>query len=114
MPYQKETFGKNDVRSVVNQAIEQKEGRMVDGSIKWTDVKFYEVVVFGRLVSSDSTAMEISIAYSKRSLAKEKKIPAELIFTIKSCHPFVRRLLVYSQPKKRSKQEYVPAWYVLA
>jgi hypothetical protein len=114
MPYQKETFGANDVNSVLNQAIEQKEGKKVNGSIKWVDVRFYEVVVFGRLVSSDSTAMEISIAYGKRSLAKEKKIPAELIFTIKSCHPFVQRLLIHHQPPKRSEPEYAPLWYVLA
>jgi hypothetical protein len=95
MPYRKETYRAQDVRSII-----EREGLKVDSSIEWKDVGVGKVVVFGREVIGNSLAMEISIADDKKSLAKEKKIPAKVIFTIKSYSSPFQSLLIIPPPRR--------------
>jgi hypothetical protein len=91
MSYRKEIYRAQDVDGI---------GSTVDSSIEWKDVGVGKVVVFGRAVAGNHLVMEISIADDKKSLTKEKKIPANVIFIIKSYSSPFQQLLIIPPPRR--------------
>jgi hypothetical protein len=111
MPYKTGEYLARDILTMVSLVVSSKEGTIFCGQPKWSNVNFDQVVVFGRSISGDSSAMQISIADSKRVLNKEKKNAAFIIFSCKTSHPLVRALTVVPV-EKRAPIEWLAPYYV--
>jgi len=96
MSYKKQDFLKSELMKIIND-----EGQITDSLIDWKSVGVGKVVVFCRKICGDPNAVQVSVAFSEKTLKKEKAEVAEKIFVIKSEASLVRSLVIMNE--KHSK-----------
>jgi len=109
MAYKKQDFLKTELIKIIND-----EGLITDSLIDWKSVGVGKFVVFCRKICGDPNAMQVSVAFSEKTLKKEKAEVAEKIFIIKSKSCLVRSLAIVNEKHAKSPSRSILLAHIFA
>jgi hypothetical protein len=89
MPYEKKEYPIIELKKII-----AKEGKEVNQSIDRKFVKMTDVVVFCRKIPNKPDFLKLFVAADEKKLKKEKKEPADVIFTIDGMSGLIKSLAI--------------------
>jgi hypothetical protein len=96
MPYEKREIEIIEIRRI----IAEEKGKEVSRLIDWKFIKMTDVVVFCRKIPNKPDHLKLFVAADEKSFKKEKKEPADIVFTIDGMSGLIKSLAISGKHAK--------------